>query len=231
MVKKLDICYITNIQFYFIMVYKYSYVKQLNYTQNVLNLNSIVIAKNKYPDFFKNLHIFESSKLDCISIYDDGYMLYSNGMIYSNYTNKWLKHYPYRSSSKNKIHFTVGLKTSKKNKAKTIYVSRLVMFFFSKHNYKDIMDMPIIEFKNESNSNPLKFDISNMYFSTMQNVLATKVAKFKIAKNTKISNTKQNIERITNYLKSGKTLKFIGDKYDCSEMSVVRFKQRNGIIL
>ena len=161
------------------------------------------------------------------TIHDDGgkllpfspfYVLYPDGRIYSLRSNKFLKKRKNSGKTPGKYYYTYDLASAGKH-----LVTRLVMFVFGNHNYKNISDMPKITLK----SNNLEdLSISNLMFATQSEINK----KYNIVPSEKcfLNNNNQKIkedqvEKIRELRAKNVPLKKIGSIYNTSEMSVHRF--------
>lgn len=146
------------------------------------------------------------------------YIIYPDGRIYSLRSNKFLKKVRNKGKTSEKYYYTYDLGASGKH-----LVTRLVMFVFGKHKYKNIIEMPKITLKNNDLED---LGIDNLKFVTQSEINK----KYDIKPNEKcyLNNNNQKINEdqisnIKNLRNQNLSLKQIGLKYNTSEMSVHRF--------
>lgn len=83
---------------------------------------------------------------------NDNYIVFSDGRVYSmHYGGRFLEPYAYENRCKTSVH--LGVCISFQKKGKKFYVARLVYFYFGKHNYKNIFEMPYITYKDGNSQN------------------------------------------------------------------------------
>lgn len=152
--------------------------------------------------------------------FDENYIIYKDGRVYSKwFGGRFLKRWAMISVTGTK-HWVVGM-----GNRKSYQLSRLIMFHFGNHSYKKMKDMPKIIFLDDNPSN-LKLD--NFKFADKGEILDKVRRLYPDRTNkAKIVDTSENIAFVINQLKAGKTLRVIAKHYNVSDMSVVRFKQRN----
>ena len=146
------------------------------------------------------------------------YILYPDGRIYSLRSNKFLKKRKNSGKTPGKYYYTYDLASAGKH-----LVTRLVMFVFGNHNYRNITEMPKITLK----SNDLEdISISNLMFTTQSEINK----KYNIVPSEKcfLNNNNQKIkedqvQRIKELREKHFSLKKIASLYNTSEMSVHRF--------
>lgn len=209
-----------------------SKIKNFNHKYNQWLLQQIIDEPNNIKKYNKLLHRNGSPTVVRLDDINDNYYLFSNGKIWStHFGGKFLKPYEYQKyKGENYVsHWAYKIRPNKyqSDGPKILYISRLLMFYFGNHDYKNFDDMPEIVFKNNNNKD---WRVANVEFSTKADIIKNKVHKtIDNGANSKIKDTIININNIKQLLTDGKTLKFIAEKYDVSDMSVHRFIKRNNL--
>lgn len=176
-------------------------------------------------DEFKFLYnkYLEDSQYVVLDDINSNYILYKDGRIFSKFYDKFLK--PYKPSNyKHKPHLSYNLSITPNNKI-NYQISRLVMFYFSKHKYKTIKEMPNIMF---IDGDPENFKIENLKFD-LNNEIIKKISSNVDRKNLNCKIPKTAILDIKKMLSDGSSLNKIALLYDVSDMSVFRFKKRHNL--
>lgn len=160
-------------------------------------------------------HLGTNGKLLPLSPY---YIIYPDGRIYSLRSNKFLKKVKTAGKTSGKYYYTYDLGASGKH-----LVTRLVMFTFGKHKYKNIIEMPKITLKNNDLED---LSISNLKFVSQSEI--NKKYDIKPSEKCYLNNNNQKINKdqieiIKDFRNQNLSLKQIGKKYNTSEMSVHRF--------
>lgn len=109
---------------------------------------------------------------------------------------------------------------------KNVYINRLVMFYFGKHEYKKIEDMPMVS---PIDKNVFNNDISNLEFASKGdlNKKYQPIPHDSFFKKPKIAESE--IENIKKMILEEVPFYKIGKKYNVSAMSVSRFLARHKI--
>lgn len=153
------------------------------------------------------------------------YTLYEDGRVWSHFfQGRFLKPTQYNSTSKNGVpHFAYTLQIE--GKRKVVQLSRLLMFYYGHHPYKTIKSMPTVMFIDGNTKN---WKLSNLRFAKRGDICRkANKALIKSDINSKIKDTE--LPKIKNYLEENYPLGQIASLYNCSDMSVVRFKKRNNL--
>lgn len=200
-----------------------SYIKKLKFAKS-LGFNDVTTAMNKLGKqlFDLKYSIFEVEKTTMKGI-NENYTIYPNGVVFSSYYNgTFLKPY------KQKKHYTYRIRDLNSNKSCGMQIPRLVMFYFGKHNYKSIYDMPKIILIDGVKNN---FNIENLRFEENNEIIKKVLSKKTSESNCKIKNDQENIDFVKLKLKEGKTRVWLGKFFNCNAMSVTRFIRRNNITI
>ena len=150
--------------------------------------------------------------------FDEGYTIYPNGDVYSEFLGRLLS--KIEEKSRHKVFLTASLRSKK------YQVNRLVMFHFGNHSYKTMKEMPIVS--------PIDKDRFNNHIDNLEFVTQARVNEkygLTIGETCKRSPKipKSQIHKIKAYLLLGWSLKIIGNKYGVSPTSVARFIKRHKI--
>lgn len=154
------------------------------------------------------------------------YILYEDGQIHSFLRKRLIKPSLIKAKgTSQKLHVVYCL--SHTGSRKTFQLSRLIMFYFTQHDYETIDDMPLIT---HFNDNTLDNSSKNLRF-------ASKGEMIKIARKSKLLNANddttfinKNIKRIEKLLNQGKTYDEICKKFKCSRTAIDDFIKNNNIV-
>jgi len=177
------------------------------------SLRNKVVVKEK-TSFFPRTY----SSADFVFIDEKKiYRLYPDGKIFSSYIGRNLKPIVLKRRGKPMMY---------RIRKKTVYVNRLVMFYFGNHDYKRIEDIPMVS---PIDKNPKHNHISNLEFIEHGglNVKYNQVLSPNFVKKPKIPATE--IENIKSLISKEMTYDQIGSFYNASGMSVSRFVRRHSI--
>lgn len=153
------------------------------------------------------------------------YTLYEGGALYSHASHKFLKVQKIRRNKRTKTYYAYTIHLhSDTTYSRKYYVERLIMFYFGQNEYVNIDDMPLVEFIDKDSTN---FDIHNLQFTTCASLAEIARQSRKPDTRSKIKDTQ--LSRVKLLILLGKTNVYIAKEFDCSEMSVSRYRKRHSI--
>lgn len=197
---------------------KHLNIDLLNKISEILQLKNF----NEYVNKYKNpITDFIDNKTVSVFIDEDkNYLLLSTGDIYSFFYGKFLKISSCKTNKGNFKYYYYKLKINKESK--TFFISRLLYFYFKKHNFNTIEELPEVRYKDK---NTFNFNLDNLYLNNNNELMKEIVSYRKPNYNSKLK--QKDLKKIKIFLSLKMTYKEIGEIYHISDMAVYRFCQRN----
>ncbi len=160
---------------------------------------------------------------------NENYIIFEDGSVYSlHFGGRFLK--PEKQSPKRLMpHFVYPISRENaigKKERKRWQISRLWFFYFGKHHYRDIDELPVLIYI-DGNTGNIRNNIRIAKKGEIQ-LKASKKAKRRKS-HQKIPSTVTSQKKIIEMTRGGKTLVEIGELFGTSHASVTRFINRVGM--
>jgi hypothetical protein len=146
------------------------------------------------------------------------YHIYPNGDCYNETIGRFIKKVSFKSHNREFLRYKID--------GKNHYINRIVMFYFGNHNFKSILDLPMVT---PIDKNPFNNHVDNLKFanqSELNKKYGIRVSNPFIGI-PKISSSE--IQKVKEALKNNCTLKILANYFEVSEMSVHRFIKRHNL--